>query len=175
MKLQKHSLAGLLLLLVLVAACESGSAPNPPAGIGLQEGQLAPDFTLKTLTGEEVTLSSYRGKNPVYLVFWATWCPYCVKEIPQLKELYSKFAPKGLKIIAINIGLNDPMIRVQAFQKQFALPYTIVYDANTVISRQYGVIGVPFGVLVDRNGKVRSRSSMIPENFEALLEKEKPV
>ncbi len=175
MNIQRHSIIGILLGVFLSYGCESGSAPNPPAGIGLDVGQLAPDFTLKSQTGEDVSLSSFRGKNAVYLMFWATWCPYCVKEIPRLKELHAAFEPKGLKILAVNIGLNDPLIRVQAFQKQFQLPYTILYDTQTIISRQYGVIGVPFGVVVDRDGKVKYRSNMIPENLEALLEKEKPA
>ncbi len=172
MRIRNKSIVVLILLLLLIG-CEDGPGKTPQAGLGTEEEQLAPDFTLKSLTGEEVTLSSFRGKNLVYVVFWATWCPYCIKEIPQLKEFHTKFASKGLKIIAVNVGQNDPLIRVQAFQKHFEIPYTIVYDANTTVSRQYGVIGVPFGVLIGRDGKIQYRSSMPPENLEAFLQKEK--
>ena len=118
MNSHKQSLLIVLLLLFIMLVCESNrrrmSRPHYPA----QRRQLAADFTLKSLEGEEFKLSSFRGKNPVYLVFWATWCPYCVKEIPRLKELYAKLAPKGLKILAINIGYNDPLLRVQTFSEE---------------------------------------------------------
>ena len=168
----KQSMFIVVLLLFSMLGCESSQEQAPISGA---ENQLATDFTLKSLEGEEFKLSSFRNKNPVYLVFWATWCPYCVKEIPRLKELYAKLAPKGLKILAINIGYNDPLLRVQSFQKKYELPYPILYDNNATVSRQYGVIGVPFSVLIDRSGKVVYRSNGTPESLEAFVEKEKPA
>jgi peroxiredoxin len=171
----KHALIMALLLVFMMPGCEERHMQNEPAAISGSDGQLAADFTLKSLEGEEFKLSSFRGKNPVYLVFWATWCPYCVKEIPRLKELYAKLAPKGLKILAINISYNDPLLRVQTFQKKYELPYPILYDNDALVSRQYGVIGVPFSVLIDRSGKVVYRSNGTPESLEAFVEKEKPA
>ncbi len=172
---QKKLYAVFLVVFLLMAGCGDSAEQRPQASTGVSEGQLAPDFTLKSLTGEDVTLSSFRGKNPVYITFWATWCPYCVKEIPRLKEINGKYSPKGLKILAIDIGQNDSVMRVQAFQKQFDIPYTILYDVAATISRQYGVIGVPFNVLIDRSGKVVYRSNSTPENLEKFVEKEKPA
>jgi peroxiredoxin len=175
MNRHKQSMFIVVLLLFIMLGCESSQVQEEQAPVSGAETQLAADFTLKSLEGEEFKLSSFRGKNPVYLVFWATWCPYCVKEIPRLKELYAKLAPKGLKILAINIGYNDPLLRVQSFQKKYELPYPILYDNNAMVSRQYGVIGVPFSVLVDRSGKVVYRSNGTPEGLEAFVEKEKPA
>jgi len=172
-KLIKTVSAALLVFILL--GCEESRTQNAQPALSSGDVLLASDFTLKSLEGEEFKLSSFRGKNPVYLVFWATWCPYCVKEIPHLKELYAKLAPKGLKILAINIGYNDPLMRVQAFQKKYELPYPVLYDNNAMVSRQYGVIGVPFSVLIDRNGKVVYRSNGTPESLEAFVEKEKPA
>jgi len=172
-KLIKTVSAALLVFILL--GCEESRTQNAQPALSGGDVLLASDFTLKSLEGEEFKLSSFRGKNPVYLVFWATWCPYCVKEIPHLKELYAKLAPKGLKILAINIGYNDPLMRVQAFQKKYELPYPVLYDNNAMVSRQYGVIGVPFSVLIDRNGKVVYRSNGTPESLEAFVEKEKPA
>ena len=172
---QKKLYAVFLVVFLLIAGCGDSAEQRPQTSAGVSVGQLAPDFTLKSLTGEDVTLSSFRGKNPVFIIFWATWCPYCIKDIPSLKEIYGTYSPKGLKILAIDIGLNDPVMRVQAFQKQFDIPYTILYDATTSISRQYGVIGVPFNILIDRNGKVVYRSNSTPENLGKFVEKEKPV
>ena len=143
MNSHKQSMFIVVLLLFIMLGCESNQVQEEQAPVSGAETQLATDFTLKSLEGEEFKLSSFRGKNPVYLVFWATWCPYCVKEIPRLKELYTKLAPKGLKILAINISYNDPLLRVQSFQKKYELPYPILYDNNATVSRQYGVIGVP--------------------------------
>lgn len=171
----KHSLVMALLMVLMMLGCEDRHMQNEQAAVSGSAGQLAADFTLKSLEGQEFKLSSFRGKNPVYLVFWATWCPYCVKEIPNLKELYAKLAPKGLKILAINIGYNDPLLRVQTFQKKYELPYPILYDNEAVVSRQYGVIGVPFSVLIDRGGKVVYRSNGTPESLEAFVEKDKPA
>ena len=162
-----------LIITFLIPGCGSSEEQQPSMSGG--EGVLAPDFSLKSLDGQQFTLSSFRGKNPVYLVFWATWCPYCIQEVPLLKELHAKLSPKGLKILSINIGYNDPLLRVQAFQKKYELPYPILYDNNTIVARQFGVIGVPFSVLVDRNGKIVYRSNRTPDNLEAFLEKEKPA
>ena len=162
-----------LVITLLIPGCGISEDQQPSMASGA--GGLAPDFTLKSLDGQEFTLSAFRGKNPVYLVFWATWCPYCIQEVPLLKELHAKLSPKGLKILAVNIGYNDPLLRVQAFQKKFELPYPILYDNNTMVARQFGVIGVPFSVLVDRDGKIVYRSNRTPDNLEAFLEKAKPA
>jgi peroxiredoxin len=172
-KLIKTVSAALLVFILL--GCEESRTQNAQPALSGGDVLLAADFNLKSLEGEEFKLSSFRGRNPVYLVFWATWCPYCVKEIPHLKELYAKLAPKGLKILAINIGYNDPLLRVQTFQKKYDLPYPVLYDNNAMVSRQYGVIGVPFSVLIDRSGKVVYRSNGTPDNLEAFVEKEKPA
>jgi peroxiredoxin len=162
-----------LIITLLLPGC--GSSDEQQTSMAGGEGGLAPDFSLKSLDGQSFTLSAFRGKNPVFLVFWATWCPYCIQEVPLLKELYAKLSPKGLKILSINIGYNDPLLRVQAFQKKFELPYPILYDANAMVSRQFGVVGVPFSVLVDRDGKIVYRSNRTPDNLEAFLAKEKPA
>jgi peroxiredoxin len=172
MKKHTRSLWAALLMLCMMLGCEESKVQNEEAPPPVADADLAADFTLKSLEGEEFKLSSFRGKNPVFLVFWATWCPYCVKEIPHLKELYAKLAPRGLKILSINVGYNDPLMRVQNFQKKYELPYPTLYDNNGIVSRLYGIIGVPYSVLIGRNGKVRLRSNGTPEGLEAFVAKE---
>ncbi|MBW2555074.1 MAG: TlpA family protein disulfide reductase, partial [Deltaproteobacteria bacterium] len=65
------------------------------------------DFSLKTLDGEEICLKSYRGEKIVHLLFWATWCPHCLMEMPKLKQLYDLVGNKPYEILAIDVGLND--------------------------------------------------------------------
>ena len=136
---------------------------------GLMQGQIAPDFTLKDLRGKEFSLSAFRNKDAVCLVFWATWCSYCVREIPKLKQFYSKYSGKGLKIISVDIAANDPMGRVMAFQKKYELPYTILYDKDNIVSKMYGITGVPVSIVIDRNGIIRYRGNSLPENAEQLF------
>lgn len=167
---QKKLIFILLAVFMSIFCCGDKHEQNLPE-IGLMQGQHAPDFTLKSLNGEEFSLSSFQNKSAVYLVFWATWCPYCRTEIPMLKEIHNKYSSKGLKILAIDIAANDPLARVRSFQEKFELPYTILYDEQNIVSREYGILGVPTTILVDINGKIRYRSNVAPINLESYLEK----
>lgn len=136
--------------------------------VGIMKGQLAPDFTLKDIGGKQVSLSSEKN-NVVCLVFWATWCPYCVREIPRYKELNLKYAAKGLKILSINIAANDPLTRVEAFQQRTQLPYPILYDSAQEVSRLYYVTGVPVSVIIDRKGIIQHRGYQLPDNADQII------
>jgi len=89
---------------------------------GIQQGQLAPDFSLNDLNSKKVTLSSFKNKKAVILSFWATWCPYCIKEIPKLKTLHTKFQNRGLEVLSVNIAANDPIYRVIQYAKKRPSP-----------------------------------------------------
>ena len=130
---------------------------------GLMKGQLAPDFTLKDINGKEVSLSSFRDKSMVCLVFWATWCPYCIKEIPKLKEIYTKFNEKGVAVISVNIAANDPIKRVVAFQQKNEIPYNILYDEKSDVSKLYGITGIPVSIIIDKKGVIRYGGYTLPE------------
>ncbi len=156
--------------ILLCAGC-SDAQQQSARMTGLMKGQRAPDFTLKALDGKQFSLSSLRGKNPVCLVFWATWCPYCIKEIPKLKSINAKYNGKGLQIISINIAVNDPLRRVMAFQEKNRLPYPILYDKEGITSRLYGVTGVPVSVVIDREGIIQYRGYALPDNVEYLFDR----
>ena len=136
---------------------------------GPMRGQLAPDFTLKDLSGKEFSLSSFRDKNVVCLVFWATWCPYCLKEIPRLKEFHKNLSDKGLKVISVDIAANDPIKRVKYFKEKEKIPYPILYDTDSLTSRIYGVSGIPVSIIIDRKGIIQYRGYTLPDNVEALF------
>ncbi len=138
------------------------------AQVGIMKGQIAPDFTLKDISGKQMSLSSEKN-NVVCLVFWATWCPYCVREMPRYKELHAKYAAKGLKILSINIAANDPLPRVEAFQQKTQLPYPILYDSMQEVSRLYYVTGVPVSVIIDRKGIIQYRGYQLPDNADQMI------
>jgi peroxiredoxin len=159
-------IAALILLCAFTPSAYCAGAAEPQ--IGIMKGQLAPDFALKDIGGKQMALSSTKN-SVVCLVFWATWCPYCVREIPRFKELHAKYAAKGLKILSINIAANDPLARVEAFQQRTQLPYPILYDSAQEVSRLYYVTGVPVSVIIDRKGVIQYRGYQLPDNADQLI------
>lgn len=153
--------------MIFVTGCNGQEQPRITTG--LMKGQLAPDFSLRDINGKQFSLSTVKNKNPVCLVFWATWCVYCIKEIPKIKEIYSKFSGSGLKVISIDVATNDPIERVRSFQKQINIPYAILYDKDNIVSRLYGITGVPVSIVIDKQGIIQYRGYQFPENFEDLF------
>lgn len=132
-------------------------------GDELAEGQIAPDFEITQMDGREFKLSDYRGKQAVYLVFWNTWCTYCIEKIPKLKEAQANLSDQ-IKIIAVNTGLNDSVKKSIAFQKKFKINYSLAFDHGETVTDLYGVWGTPTAFVIDINGIVRHRDG-IPEEL----------
>jgi thiol-disulfide isomerase/thioredoxin len=116
-------------------------------------GQMAPAVTLPVLAGTgEVSLAALRGKV-VYLDFWASWCGPCRVSFPQLDQLRQELGSDGFEVLAIN--LDD--VESDALQFLAAVPvsYLVVRDAQGVTPQAYGILGMPTGYLIDREGVVR--------------------
>lgn len=113
--------------------------------------QVAPDFSLKKLGGGTITLSEYRGRKPVVLDFWATWCPNCQRDVPHLNEFYGKYKDK---VEVIGIDLQEDSSLVQKFITQKGITFPIALDTNGQASRAYGVRYTNFHVLIDIDGNV---------------------
>ncbi len=115
---------------------------------------LAPDFKLETLEGEEIRLSSLKGRV-VLLDFWATWCAPCREAIPHLVHLYKTYHEKGLEVIGMNMDKGDIDV-VRRFAKSMDIPYPVLVTPHEV-SKAYGVTGLPTTIIVDREGKIRQK------------------
>jgi peroxiredoxin len=115
-------------------------------------GAPAPDFALKSASGENLRLSEYRG-DVVMINFWATWCGPCRQEMPLLDELYDRYERVGFRLLGVNIDDN----REQAMQmaKELDVSFPVLFDSGKAVSRQYEVEAMPVTVLVDRSGSVR--------------------
>jgi len=112
------------------------------------------DFTLPLLGGENVSLSSYKGKV-VILNFWATWCPPCRAEMPSMETLYKSFNGQGLEILAVDIGEDSPT--VQKFVRSNGYTFPILLDSSKKISSIYGIKAIPTTYIIDREGKIIGR------------------
>lgn len=138
----------------------------------LDVGDKAPDFALKTIgAGENITLSKWRGEKAVMLVFWATWCPNCMEEIPTVKEIDSRFKD-SIKVVAVNADINDSLSKATAYKTNNSINYTLAYDHGTKVSRLYGVVGVPTVFIIDKAGTVRYKDAGAPTVAE--IEKNMP-
>lgn len=115
----------------------------------------APDFSLKTLQGQEITLSGLRGKV-ILLDFWATWCGPCKESIPHLAQLYRNQRERGFELIGMSKDRLEDIEMVRRFVTSMEIPYPIVITPDEV-ARKYRVTGLPTAILIDRRGTIRER------------------
>jgi len=115
---------------------------------------LAPDFTLRTLDGQEITLSQLKGKA-VLLDFWATWCGPCRESIPHLIQLHKTYQEKGFEVIGMSLDKGDIEV-VRHFVKSMDIPYPVAMSSED-IARNYGVTGLPTSFFIDKEGKIREK------------------
>jgi peroxiredoxin len=116
------------------------------------EQSLAPDFTLKSNTGENLRLDEYRGQV-VMLNFWASWCAPCRQEMPHLSELHDKYAPLGFQLLGINVDENIEDAK-KALQK-FSITFPVLFDQANSIAELYNVDAMPTTIIIDKDGKIR--------------------
>ncbi len=127
------------------------------------EGDIAPDFSMVTLDGERFSLSDYREKTPVYLVFWNSWCHYCMKKTSFLKETQDLFGDE-VAILGINTGRDDSVEESTEFKRRFDVNYPLAFDDAQQVTDLYRVRGVPTEFIVDINGVIRHRDG-VPRNI----------
>ena len=127
-------------------ASAAGALPPAPA-----VGHPAPDFTLTTAAGETFKLSELRG-TPVVLNFWATWCPPCRAELPELQAASQRLAGQ---VAIVGVNQAETPAEVQAFAEKLGLSFTIPLDQSADVSRLYRVRSLPTTFFIDRSGIIR--------------------
>ena len=141
----------LILLLLVFAGCSSSTETPKTEAID------APDFTLKSIDGENITLSDFKGKV-VLLDFWATWCGPCLQSIPELVRLQKKYMDKGLVILGVS--MDDPAAsddnQLKKFMRTFGMNYPVMRDNGMVSSIYYGnsPAAIPTMHVINREGKI---------------------
>jgi Peroxiredoxin len=111
----------------------------------------APNFTLYDLQGNKVSLSDYKGKN-VYLNFWATWCPPCKAEMPELEKVYQRTKNSDLVILAVEIG--EPKDTVQSFINDKGYNFKVLLDSDQSTAAAYGISAIPTSFFIDKDGNI---------------------
>ncbi len=115
-------------------------------------GQLVNDFTLPSLAAGSGKLSDHKGKL-ILLNFWASWCPPCRKEIPDFIKVQNKYQNKGFTILGISIENKE---LTQAYAKKAGINFPVFYDEEKgiEIGNKYGMIGIPYSILINKNQKI---------------------
>ena len=139
------AVAGIALLILSPASCKPASSP--------EVGSPAPDFTLPTLDGQTVKLSDFKGQ-PVFINFWATWCPPCLSEMPHIQAVFDDEASKGLVVLAVNVGEEQSTARHFIEQQGYTFP--IALDVDGSIGEKYRVRAYPTSLFIDPEGVIRS-------------------
>jgi thiol-disulfide isomerase/thioredoxin len=126
----------------------------------------AQDTLFTSLSGDEIKFNASAPEATSLLIVWASWCRYCMAEIPTLKQAHAKYS--GVRFIGVNVNKNPDDGR--AIETQRELPYPSISDPNLEFSDQFKVKGTPDFILIDRSGQIIARSQRFDEGFIATLE-----
>jgi thiol-disulfide isomerase/thioredoxin len=122
--------------------------------ISCADQQEATDFTLKDLSGNNVSLSDYRGKV-VFLDFWATWCPPCRMSIPEVEQMYEEYKEND-NIVMLGINMAEDKNEVEKFIEKNKISYKVLLgDAKT--ANQFAIRGIPAFFIIDQNGNIYNK------------------
>lgn len=167
----------LILIVILVptlALLYFGLGRDPRTLPSALVGKEAPDFHLKTIDGEEVSLSSIKGK-PIVLNFWSTWCGPCAAEHQLLRQASNFYAPKGIAFYSVLY--EDTVENVRRFLTRYGEAAPILLDPELRTAIDYGVSGVPETFFIDTNGLILYKHAgvltrnIVSEKIDLLLER----
>ena len=148
---------------------------NPVERIAAQEsgiavGAKAPSAKVQTLDGRQTDLSSYIGKTPVILEFWAFWCPNCKELEPALLSLQKKYGPK-VKFVAVAVSVNQTRHRVKAYTTKHRYRHVTLFDADGFATEAYDVPATSYVVVIDARGNVVYTGLGGKQDLEAAIRK----
>lgn len=128
------------------------------------------NFKLKDLNGKVVSLSDFKGKK-VFLNFWASWCPPCRAEMPDIEKLYQETKDSDLVILAVNIG--DDKNTARSFIEKNKYNFTVLLDLDQSIATQYNIVAIPTSFFIDKEGNIISstKGGMTMEDMKNYISK----
>lgn len=141
------------------------TAPNAPEG--LQVGDTAPDFTLETLEGEKVSLSDFKGKK-VFLNYWATWCPPCREEMPEMQRFQEAYGEEVV-ILAVNgTGSEKSIENVATFVEDGGYTFPVLLDKELSLNQDYQIISIPTTYFIGTDGTIQEPRIVGPMTYEDM-------
>lgn len=117
-------------------------------------GEPAPEITLEDLNGNTVSLKDYEGEKIVLLNFWASWCPPCRAEMPDLDKLYEENKDDDFIVLAVNLGESEDTVKKFIEQNGYGFP--VLLDKTQEVGITYQTFSIPTSVMVDKEGKIRA-------------------
>lgn len=163
-------------ILIMATSCKAQKQPSEQAEVSQKsetkpsanEAQKAPstgeasksspsntmpalDFTLQSIRNQKVSLTDFLGNKIILINFWATWCPYCVAEIPHLNKIEKSLAEQ-VKFLSIDIGEKPE--KVQNFARQKNVAFDVLLDQQGEVARRYRVKGTPTNIVIDKKGNI---------------------
>jgi len=154
---------------VAVFSCTLTSMKPVSAAGPLHPGDPAPAFTLPRVSGGDFSLGSLHDK-PVYLNFFASWCAPCNEEAPSVVSLERKYRPK--KLVVLGVDEQENAAKAKGYIAKYRIPFAVLLDAGPM-GKDYGVLGLPVHVFIDRSGKISTYrlGEMSPSEIEAAIKK----
>jgi thiol-disulfide isomerase/thioredoxin len=137
----KQKILALIVLLFLTHSAYADNIKGP-----------APDFTLKSRSGENVKLSELRGEV-VMINFWASWCAPCRQEMPLLETLYKKYSDLGFTLLAVNV--EEDSSKADSLLRDIPVTFPVLYDNTNKVTKLYKVVAMPSTIIIDRDGNMR--------------------
>ena len=154
---------------VMPAAADAQSLTTAP-----EVGSLAPNFRLQTTTGETMELAQLRG-TPIFLNFWATWCFFCLTEMPAMQMVADEY---GDEVVVLGVSAGDSPEDASTYANNNDIRYMLALDTEKVVIEEYGVRQMPTSMFIDEHGVVANVifGVIIPdqmrENIDAMLVEE---
>ena len=139
----------------------------------IKKGEAAPDFTLPTLDGKKVSLSDYRGRY-VVIDFWASWCPDCRRDAPDMVKLYNTFKKNGVEFLGVSFDTNKDSWQncVNKLGIEYRQAGSLQRMKESAVAQAYHIGWIPTVYVVDPQGKVALATVMsdkVAKYFEALF------
>jgi peroxiredoxin len=151
-----------------ISSADGGVRSANPDINSIVAGDKAPRFALLDVNGTSVSLSDFNGR-PLMINFWATWCPPCRLEMPELQKAHTGYQDQGLVVLAVN--QQEETQQVREFMNELGLTFTPLLDTDGNVGRAYGAQALPSTYFVDRSGQVTAvhRGILSEEQIEAYL------
>lgn len=152
------TLAIITSMALITASCSTPSCP--------EIGSKAPNFTLKNVDGESVSLSDFEGR-PIIINFWSTRCVPCVAEMPHIQAVHDKLSSQGLVVLSINI--SDSAAAAKDFATEYGLTFPILLDPQMTVSQKYCLPqAIPITLFINTEGAFKAGKAGAFQSIEEI-------